>query len=87
MLGSAVTGALSMAFGATSRAPHGGIWVVGLVGSPLLYLVAIVAGVLVSAAAVLVLKSLGGRPAAVAAGEADAVPSQRVTPPAVASAR
>ena len=34
MAGSAVTGALSMAFGATSRAPHGGIWVVGLIGKP-----------------------------------------------------
>ena len=59
MAGSAVTGALSMAFDATSRAPHGGIFVVGLVGKPLLYLVAIVAGVLVSAACVLTAKTAG----------------------------
>jgi PTS system fructose-specific IIC component len=59
MAGSAVTGALSMAFHATSRAPHGGIFVVGLVGKPGLYLIAIVAGVLVSAASVVALKSAG----------------------------
>jgi fructose PTS system EIIBC or EIIC component len=57
MLGGATTGALSMAFGATSRAPHGGIWVVGLIGKPFLYLIAIVAGVLVSCASVVTLKS------------------------------
>jgi PTS system fructose-specific IIC component len=34
MGGSAVTGALSMAFGATSRAPHGGLRVIGLIGRP-----------------------------------------------------
>jgi PTS system fructose-specific IIC component len=59
MAGSAVTGALSMAFHATSRAPHGGIFVVGLVGKPVLYLIAIVAGVLVSAASVVALKAAG----------------------------
>jgi PTS system fructose-specific IIC component len=61
MAGSAVTGALSMAFGATSRAPHGGIFVVGLVGRPGLYLIAIVAGILVSAASVVALKTAGRR--------------------------
>jgi PTS system fructose-specific IIC component len=60
MAGSAVTGALSMAFGATSRAPHGGIWVVGLIGNPGLYLVAIAAGMLVSTTALVALKSLRG---------------------------
>jgi PTS system fructose-specific IIC component len=58
MAGSAATGALSFAFGATSRAPHGGIWVVGLIGRPGLYLLAIATGVLVSAAAVVGLKSV-----------------------------
>ncbi|WP_369213055.1 PTS fructose transporter subunit IIC, partial [Streptomyces flavofungini] len=57
MAGGAVTGALSMAFGCTLRAPHGGVFVVPLIGSPLLYLVAIAAGVLVSTAAVVLLKS------------------------------
>ncbi|MFI8856065.1 fructose-specific PTS transporter subunit EIIC [Streptomyces prasinus] len=58
MVGGAVTGALSMAFGATLRAPHGGIFVVPLIGNPLLYLVAIAAGVCVTAALVIVLKGL-----------------------------
>ncbi|WP_432070640.1 PTS fructose transporter subunit IIABC [Streptomyces sp. AA1529] len=56
MAGGAVTGALSMGFGSTLRAPHGGIFVVPLIGSPLLYLVAIAAGTLVTAGATLLLK-------------------------------
>jgi PTS system fructose-specific IIC component len=58
MAGSAATGALSMTFGATSLAPHGGIWVIGLIGKPGLYALALVAGIVVSAACLLVLKSL-----------------------------
>jgi fructose PTS system EIIBC or EIIC component len=78
MVGSAVTGALSMAFGNTSRAPHGGIWVIGLIGRPLLYLVALLAGTLVTAACVIVAKSIGrtapaeAEPAAAPAGTAAA---------------
>ncbi|MBD0420521.1 PTS sugar transporter subunit IIA [Streptomyces sp. TRM S81-3] len=58
MVGGAVTGALSMTFEATLRAPHGGIFVVPLIGNPLLYLVAIAAGVCVTTALVIVLKGL-----------------------------
>ncbi|CAM5738892.1 protein-N(pi)-phosphohistidine--D-fructose phosphotransferase OS=Streptomyces tendae OX=1932 GN=GUR47_27325 PE=4 SV=1 [Streptomyces tendae] len=58
MVGGAVTGALSMSFGATLRAPHGGIFVVPLIGNPLLYLVAIAAGVCATTALVIVLKGL-----------------------------
>ncbi|WP_030242938.1 MULTISPECIES: PTS fructose transporter subunit IIABC [unclassified Streptomyces] len=58
MVGGAITGALSMAFGATLRAPHGGIFVVPLIGNPLLYLVAIAAGVCVTTALVVVLKGM-----------------------------
>ncbi|CAL9490710.1 PTS fructose transporter subunit IIABC [Streptomyces sp. enrichment culture] len=58
MVGGALTGALSMAFGATLRAPHGGVFVVPLIGNPLLYLVAIAAGVCVTTALVIVLKGL-----------------------------
>jgi len=58
MAGSAVTGALSMAFGATSLAPHGGIWVIGLIGKPGLWTAAIAAGIGVSAACLIALKSL-----------------------------
>jgi PTS system fructose-specific IIC component len=59
MAGSAVTGAMSLGFGATSRAPHGGIWVVGLIGKPFLYVLAIVVGVAISALCVTVAKSMG----------------------------
>ncbi|KOG64616.1 fructose-specific PTS transporter subunit EIIC [Streptomyces flaveolus] len=58
MVGGALTGALSMAFGATLRAPHGGIFVVPLIGNPFLYLVAIAAGVCVTTALVVLLKGL-----------------------------
>ncbi|MFI5965146.1 fructose-specific PTS transporter subunit EIIC [Streptomyces asoensis] len=58
MAGGAVTGALSMAFGATLRAPHGGIFVVPLIGNAFLYLIAIAAGVCVTTAVVVVLKGL-----------------------------
>lgn len=46
--GSAVAGALSMAFGCTLMAPHGGIFVIPVMGNPVLYLVALVAGTAVS---------------------------------------
>ncbi len=58
MVSGAVTGALSMAFGATLRAPHGGIFVVPLIGNAFLYLIAIAAGVCVTTALVIVLKGL-----------------------------
>ncbi|WP_330339450.1 PTS fructose transporter subunit IIABC [Streptomyces sp. NBC_00557] len=58
MVGGALTGALSMAFGATLRAPHGGIFVVPLIGNPLLYLIAIAAGVCATTALVVLLKGM-----------------------------
>ncbi|WP_186577085.1 PTS fructose transporter subunit IIABC [Aquibacillus kalidii] len=55
--GSAVAGALSMAFNIGTQAPHGGIFVIGLVqGSALLYLLAILAGTIVSALMLGILK-------------------------------
>jgi len=59
MAGSAVAGALSMAFGATLRAPHGGIFVLPIphaVGNVLGYVVAIAAGMVVTALLVNLLK-------------------------------
>lgn len=44
VVGSAVAGGLSMAFGCTLMAPHGGIFVVPTIGKPLMYLVALVIG-------------------------------------------
>ncbi|MGO4597508.1 PTS fructose transporter subunit IIABC [Terrabacter sp. 2RAF25] len=57
VVGSAVTGALAMLFGTTLRAPHGGIWVLPLIGNFLLFLVALAAGVLVMTGIVVTLKS------------------------------
>ncbi|HJT99988.1 MAG TPA: fructose-specific PTS transporter subunit EIIC [Actinomycetes bacterium] len=64
MVGSAVTGALVMGFGDESRAPHGGIWVVGLITKPFLWVLAIVIGMVVTAAGVIVLKTVGRKQAA-----------------------
>jgi PTS system fructose-specific IIC component len=58
MVGGAITGSLSMAFGATLRAPHGGIFVVPLIGHAFFYLIAIAVGMCVTAALVVVLKGM-----------------------------
>lgn len=50
MIGSGVAGALSMLFHCTLMAPHGGIFVFPVVGNALMYLVALVAGTIISAA-------------------------------------
>jgi PTS system fructose-specific IIC component len=59
MVGSALAGALSMVFGCTLMAPHGGIFVFPVVGSPLLYVVALAAGSLLCALVLGLLKSVG----------------------------
>ena len=56
MLGGAVTGALSMALGVMSRAPHGGIFVIFAIEPAWAYFVAILAGVVVAALAVIAMK-------------------------------
>ncbi|MFC8141552.1 fructose-specific PTS transporter subunit EIIC [Streptomyces paradoxus] len=86
MAGGAVTGALSMAFGATLRAPHGGIFVVPLIGNAFLYLIAIAAGVGVTTALVIVLKGLR-KPvagAAAASGEGSAARAAETKQPVAA---
>jgi len=47
VIGSAVAGGLSMMFGCTLRAPHGGIFVFPVVGNVVGYLIALVAGAVV----------------------------------------
>lgn len=47
--GSAVAGALSMVFNCTLRAPHGGIFVVPVIGNPFGYLIALAVGSVVGA--------------------------------------
>lgn len=79
MAGSATAGALSMAFGSELRAPHGGIFVIGLIDGKLGYLVAIVAGTVVTALATVALKSLGRGPVA-APVDAPADPTAERTP-------
>jgi PTS system fructose-specific IIC component len=63
MLGSAVTGGLSMAMDVAVRAPHGGIFVLFAVHNIFGYFIALIAGTVVGAAAVIMLKSIGRNPA------------------------
>lgn len=56
VVGSAVTGALTMAFDCTLRAPHGGIFVVPTIGNPLIYLVSILVGAVVGCVILSILK-------------------------------
>lgn len=48
VIGSAVSGAISMSFGCTLMAPHGGVFVFPLVGSPLIYIIALLIGTAVA---------------------------------------
>ncbi|MFB8388123.1 fructose-specific PTS transporter subunit EIIC [Microbacterium sp. NPDC055910] len=61
MVGGAVTGALTMAFGVQSLAPHGGVWVLFAISPIWGFLVALVAGTVVSALVVVALKKWVGR--------------------------
>ena len=56
IVGSALAGALSMAFNCTLMAPHGGIFVFPVVGNPIMYVVALVAGTIVGAILLGILK-------------------------------
>jgi PTS system fructose-specific IIC component len=49
VVGSSIAGALSMLFQITLPAPHGGLFVIALVNKPLLYIVSILIGTIVSA--------------------------------------
>ena len=44
IIGSAIAGGLSAAFGCTSPAPHGGVWVAAVIGNPAMWLVACLVG-------------------------------------------
>ncbi|MDN4609669.1 PTS fructose transporter subunit IIABC [Arthrobacter burdickii] len=56
LLGSAVTGAIVMGTGVTSQAPHGGLFVFFAIGNFLMFLVAVIVGMVISALAVIALK-------------------------------
>ncbi|MDN4483653.1 PTS fructose transporter subunit IIABC [Demequina lignilytica] len=57
VIGSSVTGALALAWGTESPAPHGGVWVAALITHWWLWIAAIVIGVVVMTSIVLILKS------------------------------
>lgn len=67
MVGGAITGALSMALGAASKAPHGGIFVFFATDRVWAFILAIVVGTLVAALLVTALKASARRKAAAAA--------------------
>ncbi len=83
MVGGAVTGAISMAAGVTSQAPHGGIFVFFAIGNLGMWALAIVAGTVVSALVLVVLKkfvrrgAVAGADASAEAAEAGSVVRQR----------
>lgn len=56
IIGSAIAGGLSMFFGCTLMAPHGGIFVIPVVGNPLMYIVSIAVGSIVAALIMAALK-------------------------------
>jgi len=56
MVGGAVTGALSMAFGVTSKAPHGGLFVFFAIDNFVLFFLSIAVGVVITALLVIALK-------------------------------
>ena len=56
VVGSAVAGALSMAFGCGSRAPHGGIFVIGIVENAPMFLLALAIGAVVTMAGIILWK-------------------------------
>ncbi len=56
LVGAAVAGGLSMAFGCTLRAPHGGLFVLPTIGNPVMYLAAVVIGAVVGCVILGILK-------------------------------
>ncbi len=49
IIGSAIAGGLSALFGCTLPAPHGGIWVIAVIGNPLMYAASVLIGSVVGA--------------------------------------
>ncbi|GAA3596392.1 fructose-specific PTS transporter subunit EIIC [Klugiella xanthotipulae] len=80
MLGAAVTGALCMATGVTSQAPHGGIFVFFAIGNLGMFLVAIATGTVISALTVIALKRYARR---APMASADTPVAQREAQPSV----
>ena len=77
MAGGAVTGAMIMAFDVTSKAPHGGIFVFFAIGNLLWFVVALAAGTVVGALAVIAAKQFAQAPCQ---GGRNARAGHRLTP-------
>ncbi|KIC70140.1 PTS fructose transporter subunit IIABC [Kocuria rhizophila] len=60
MAGGVVTGAMTMAFGVTSAAPHGGIWIWPVIGGLGAFVGSILVGTVITAVLVTLLKRVGG---------------------------
>ena len=69
MLGAATTGAVVMASGVTSKAPHGGIFVFFAIGNVLMFVIAIAIGTVITAASVIMLKRLAAKKVSAKADE------------------
>ena len=55
-IGAGIAGGLSMLFNCTLRAPHGGFWVIAIIGNPLYYILALAIGSFVGMALLAILK-------------------------------
>ena len=75
MAGGAVTGAMSMALHAASRAPHGGIFVFFAMDNFAWFVVSILVGAVISCAGIVVLKQMAANKKAVEEGAAKAAPA------------
>lgn len=63
MIGSAVAGAIAMGAGVASPAPHGGIWIIGLATNIPMFLVAVIAGTVVTGVVYVALKTVSTKSA------------------------
>ena len=75
MAGGAVTGAMSMALHAASRAPHGGVFVFFAMDNFAWFVVSILVGAVISCAGIVVLKQMAANKKAVEEGAAKAAPA------------
>ena len=75
MAGGAVTGAMSMALHAASRAPHGGVFVFFAMDNFAWFVASILVGAVISCAGIVVLKQMAANKKAVEEGAAKAAPA------------
>jgi PTS system fructose-specific IIC component len=79
VVGAGVTGGMTMAFGVTSQAPHGGVFVFFAIDSFLLFLLSVVVGTIISALLVIALKTFVRKGGAEAAEKSTSTPAEAAT--------